>query len=65
MIANQTHAVQSFCARVINLCYDVQGANKLTDLTLLHSIAKGVEEEAKAIQDIYGGRLPRKAGGKK
>lgn len=51
-----TVAVQSFCARVINLCYDVQGANTLTDIKLLQTIAKGIEEEAKGIQDIYGGR---------
>lgn len=53
--------VQSFCARVINLCYEVEGANTLTDLQSLRQIAHVLQVEAEGIQDIYGGRPHRKA----
>ena len=52
--------VQSFCARVINLCFEVEGANGLSHLQSLREIAAALRHESEGIQDIYGGRMPRK-----
>lgn len=53
--------LQSFCARVISLCHEVQGANSLLYIQGLKNQATYLEKEAKGVQDIYcGGRPLRK-----
>lgn len=60
-------AIQSFCARVINLCHSIEEANSLTHIQTMNAIAMAIRKEAEGMQDVYGGR-PRggeKKGGKK
>lgn len=53
--------LQSFCARVIALCHEVEGANSLLYLKGLQGTAQRLGLEAAGIQDIYcGGRPLRK-----
>ena len=47
--------VRSFCAHVINLCYEVESAGGLTHLKTLTSIASYIRKEAEIVQSLYGG----------
>lgn len=51
----ETEPVRSFCARVINLCYEVESACTLTDITSLQLIARNLRKESEVVQSIYGG----------
>jgi hypothetical protein len=51
----ETELVRSFCARVINLCYEVESACTLTDITSLQLIARSLRKESEVVQSIYGG----------
>ncbi len=57
-------AVQSFCARIIDFTYAVEGANTLTFIQGLKKQAERIRTEAYDIQDLHGGRV-RKRKGKK
>lgn len=50
--------LQSFCARVIGLCHEVQDANDLLYLQGLKEQAHRLEAEATGIQNVYGGGRP-------
>ncbi len=47
--------VRSFCARVIQLCTNVQDIMKLTYLQGLKDEARRLMNEAKVVQSVYGG----------
>ena len=53
--------VQAFCARVIGLCHGAADIGKTTfDLALYQRQAKALEQEVNQIQDLYGGRQPKR-----
>lgn len=47
--------VRSFCARVMILCYEVEGAVSLTLLKSLKTMAERLRKEAEVVQSLYGG----------
>lgn len=50
-----TEPIRSFAARVINLCYEIEGACTLTHIKSLGLVAKQLIIEAQQVQSIYGG----------
>jgi lipoate synthase len=45
--------IQSFCARVMNFCDYVTGANKLTDIEGLKQVAEHVRKEALGVSKTF------------
>jgi hypothetical protein len=53
MEENHSIVMQSFCARIMNFCDYVTGANGLTDLKALKDVAANLKKEALGVSKTY------------
>lgn len=50
---NLSIEMQSFCARVMNMCDYITGANYLTDIQALKNVAESVKKEALGVSKSF------------